>query len=145
MILEGWRDALLSGRYAGVHYHCASESVAHWISRLAKKVRLNGPTFVAAAQMTAEQIAALPPAANDGDEMPVNKPEFSAEAPQPRDEHIQIVTTRASPPPAPVQMKPPEAPPEPESETAEAAAERERRYREIFGIPEPRLRRRWRR
>ena len=38
MILEGWRDAILSGRYAAVHYDCASQSVAHWISRLAKKV-----------------------------------------------------------------------------------------------------------
>jgi hypothetical protein len=60
MILEGWRDRILSGRYAGVHYHCASASVALWISRLAKKVRLSGPTFVAAVQMSAEEIAALP-------------------------------------------------------------------------------------
>ena len=145
MILEGWRDGILSGRYAGVHYHCANESVAHWISRLAKKVQLSGPAFVAAAQMTAEEIAALPPAAAADDELPASKPELSAEAPRPRDEHIQIATIHASPPPAPVQMKLPEPPQEPEPETPEAAAERERRYREIFGIPEPRLRRRWRR
>ncbi len=56
MILEGWRDGILSGRYAGVHYHCASASVAHWIRRLAKKVRLSAPTFVAAVQMNAEKI-----------------------------------------------------------------------------------------
>jgi len=37
-ILEGWRDGVLCGRYAGVHFHCASASVALWISRLAKKV-----------------------------------------------------------------------------------------------------------
>ena len=37
MILEGWRDAILTGRYAAVHYHCASPSVAHWINRLAKR------------------------------------------------------------------------------------------------------------
>lgn len=61
MILEGWRDAILSGRYSGVHYHCASASVAHWIRRLAKKVWLTGPAFFAAAQMSAEEIAALPP------------------------------------------------------------------------------------
>ena len=36
----------------------------HWISRLAKKVRLTGPAFVAAEQMSAEEIAALTPAAN---------------------------------------------------------------------------------
>jgi len=105
---------------------------------------LTGPTFVAAEQMSAEEIGALPTAAA-GDEPPVSKPESSAEAPQQRDEHTQIATTRASPPPAPVQMKLPEAPPEPQPETAEAAAERERRYREIFGIPEPKVRRPWRR
>jgi len=42
MILEAWQDAILSGRNSGVHYHCASAAIAHWISRLAKKVRLNG-------------------------------------------------------------------------------------------------------
>jgi len=31
MILEGWRDAILSGRYAGLRYDCASASVARWI------------------------------------------------------------------------------------------------------------------
>ncbi len=43
MILEGWRDGLLAGFYAGVHYDCASASVAHWINRLAKKAYLTGP------------------------------------------------------------------------------------------------------
>jgi hypothetical protein len=145
MILEGWRDGMLSGRYAGVHYHCANESVAHWIGRLATKVRLSDPAFFAAAQMSADEIAALPPAADADDELPGSKPELSTEAAQLRGEHIQIATIRASPPPAPVQMKLPEPPPEPEPETPEEAAERERRYREIFGIPKPRLRRRWRR
>jgi hypothetical protein len=145
MILEGWRDRILSGRYAGVRYHCANASVAYWINRLAKKVRLTSSAFFADPQMSAEEIAALPPAANDGDEPPVNKPESQAEAEQPRDEHTQIAAIRASPPAAPAQMKLPEAPPEPQPETAEAAAERERRYREIFGITEPKARRRWRR
>ncbi len=141
MILEGWRDASLSGRYAGVHYHCASASVAHWIRRLAKKVWLTGPGFFAAAQMSAEEIAALPPAADDDDEPPVCKPKSSAEAARPRDEHIQIATTRAAPPQAPAQIKHPEPPPEPQPETPEEAAERERQYREIFGITEPKVRR----
>jgi hypothetical protein len=145
MILEGWRDAILSGRYSGVHYHCASASVAHWIRRLAKKVWLTGPAFLAAAQMSAEEIAALSPAADDGDEPPVSNPDSSAEAAQPRDEHIQIANARAAPPPAPAQIKHPEPPPEPPPETPEEAAERERQYREIFGIPEPKVRRPWRR
>ena len=63
MILEGWRDAIWSGRYAAVRYDCASASVAHWIARLAEKVGLTGSAFTAAVQTTAEQIAALSPAA----------------------------------------------------------------------------------
>src|SRR5450755_1249560 len=42
MILEGWHDAILSGRYSDVHYHRSNASVAHWIRRLARKVRLAG-------------------------------------------------------------------------------------------------------
>jgi hypothetical protein len=143
MILEGWRDGILSGRYAGVHYHCASASVAHWISRLAKKVRLTGPAFVAAVQMSAEEIATLSPAADDVDELPVSKAQPSAGTAQPRDEQVQIAPVRA--PLTPARVQPERAPyPAPEPETPEAAAERERRYRETFGIPEPKVRRRWR-
>jgi hypothetical protein len=64
MILEGWRDAVWSGRYMGVRYDCASPSVARWINRLAKKVGLADVDFTAAMQTTAEQIATLPPAAS---------------------------------------------------------------------------------
>ena len=144
MILEGWHDAILSGRYTGVHYHCASASVVRWISRLAKRVRLNGPMFVAAVQMRAEEIAALSPAADDVDELPANMPQPCVEATPPRDE--QVLAARV---PTPITAAPlcaePGALPAPEPETPEAAAERERRYREIFGIPEPSTRRRWRR
>ncbi len=38
MILEGWRDALWSDRYATLRYDCVSESVANRITRLAKNV-----------------------------------------------------------------------------------------------------------
>ena len=143
MILEAWRDAVLSGRYGGVHYHCASASVAKWISRLAKKARLSGPAFAAAVQMSAAAIAALPPA--DGlDEVLARNPQPSVEVVQLRDEQAQVAPVR--PRPVPVSVPPARyTPPAPEPETAEAAAERERRYREIFGIPEPAARRRWRR
>ena len=50
MILEGWRDAIMAGRYAAVVYDCASVSVTLWITRLAKKVRLTPPAFSAAIQ-----------------------------------------------------------------------------------------------
>jgi hypothetical protein len=81
MILEGWRDAVLSGRYESIHYHCASPSVAHWIRRLAKKVRLTAPEFSATVQMTAAEIAALSPAADeprpgDGPPQPETAPPY---------------------------------------------------------------------
>ena len=103
--------------YAGVHYHCASASVAHWISRPAKKVRLTGPAFVAAVQMSAEEIAALTPVPNARDELPIGKPQPSAEAGQPRDERVQIAPVRAPLPPPPVGTARPEPQPEPEPET----------------------------
>jgi len=146
MILEGWRDGIVSGRYAGVHYHCASASVAHWINRLAKKVRLSPPTFVAAIQMSAEQIAALSPAAPE-DEQPVDDQQPSGDTRRERQETGQTTPVRAPAPTEPVSMhlEMPEAPPAPQPQTAEAVAARERLYREIFGITEPKARRRWRR
>jgi hypothetical protein len=63
LILEGWRDAVRSGRYFAVRYDCPSPSVAQSINRLAKKVGLTNVDFTAAVQTTAEQIAALRPAA----------------------------------------------------------------------------------
>jgi hypothetical protein len=145
MILEGWRDGILSGRYTGVHYHCASAPVAHWINRLAKKVRLTGVTFVAAVQMSAEEIAALPPAATEDDELPVSKAEPSGVTVEQRDEHVQIASVGAPQAQPAARMKHREPPPEPEPETPEETAERERRYREVFGIPEAQPRRLWRR
>lgn len=61
MILEGWRDAIWAGRYTVVRYDCASPSVAHWITRLAKKVGLTSSTFTAVVQTTAEQMPPSPP------------------------------------------------------------------------------------
>ena len=143
LILEGWRDGILSGRYAAIRYDCSTECVAHWIGGLARNV---GSRFNASRRRTDDRgrDRRPPPAAANVDELPVLKPEFSAESAQPRDEHVQIALVRA-PPAAPVQMTLPEPPPEPQPETPEEAAERERRYREIFGPDEPERRRRWRR
>ena len=132
MILEGWRDAIWSGRYVAVRYDCASPSVAHWITRLANKVGLTDSAFTAVVQTTAEQIAALSPAAPE-DEPAFDEATSPAESePAPGDE----VQTAPAPAPEPQQLAPPEPPPAPEPETAEAAAERERRYREILGMDE---------
>ena len=139
MILEGWRDALWSGRYIAVRYDCASPSVAHWINRLAKKVRLTDPAFMATVQTTAEEIGALSPVLDD--EPAFDEPGSSAEfAPVP-DQEVQVAVVRAQAPPKPVRLTPPEPPPAPQAETAAAAAERERAYREIFGIDDPKPRR----
>jgi hypothetical protein len=144
MILEGWHNGILSGHYAAVHYHCASASVAQWISRLAKKLGLTGRMFRAEVQMKAEEIAALLPAATDPDEFPSHEQMRSRDTEPPTDEQVQILPARATLPP-PVPEKLPEPAAEPQPETAEAAAERRRQYREIFGIDEPSRRRRWRR
>jgi hypothetical protein len=138
MILEGWRDAVQSGRYAAVRYDCASTSVANWISRVARKVWLTAPALHVAVQTSAEEIAALSSAGRDID-APVENQKPSGEVVGAHDELAQPQ------PPKPVQARPPEPPPVPEPETAEAAAERERVYREIFGLAEPKPRRRWRR
>jgi hypothetical protein len=144
MILEGWRDAIIAGRYAAVLYDCTSASVTLSITRLAKKVRLTPPAFSAAIQPSADEIAALPPAALD-DEPTVNDAKPSGESARAPDQEVHTAPARAPAPPEPVQLAPPEPPPAPEPETAEAAAERERHYREIFGMDEQKPRRRWRR
>jgi hypothetical protein len=143
MILEGWHNGILSGRYAAVHYHCASASVAHWINRLAKKVGLTGREFRGEVQMTAEEIAALPPAADDPDELASDGQLRNRDTEPPGDEQVPILP--AGRVPAPAAEKLPEPAPEPYRETPEAAAKRERAYREIFGLEEPQRRRRWRR
>ena len=151
MILEGWRDAIWSGRYFVVRYDCPSPSVAHWINRLATKIGLTASNLKAGVQTTAEQIAALPPAAAPPDDEPAPADEPAIDDPTPPDQstrapetEVQAAPVQASAPPQSTQIKPP-LPQPPEPETAEAAAERERRYREIFGIDEPKPRRRWRR
>jgi hypothetical protein len=144
MILEGWHNAILSGRYAAVHYHCASASVAQWINRLAKKVGLTGRTFRGEVQMTAEEIAALLPAANDPDELASDGQLRHRDTEPPGDGQVPILPTHAMLA-APAADKLPEPAPEPYRETPEAAAKRERAYREIFGLDEPQRRRRWRR
>ena len=145
-ILEGWGDAAFDGRYAGVLYDCANESVARMITRLVNKLVMRSK-FTVVVQPRAEEIAALLPAADD----PNDAGEPTASTPQATDEHADATQSQepeqdrggVPAPAASVEAARPAPPPEPE--TPEAAAERERRYRELFGIPEPKPRRRWRR
>jgi hypothetical protein len=116
MILEGWRDAIWSGRYMAVRYDCASPSVARWINRLAKKVGLAGSDFTAVVQTTAEQIAALSPAAPDDDEPAFDDARPSREPARAPDDDVRTAPVQTSAPPEPVQVAPPEPPPAPEPE-----------------------------
>jgi hypothetical protein len=140
-ILEGWRDAVYAGQYSAVLYDCANDSVAHWISRLAAKVRLTRSEFGVVIQARAEEIRTLAPAADDRDE----SLRSSSDTNMPSSSQIEIEPTRTPLPTVRIPAAQAAEPPKPDLETPEEAAERERRYREIFGIPEPRSRRRWRR
>jgi hypothetical protein len=139
-ILEGWRDAILDGRYGGVRYDCATESVAQWIRRLARKVHLTPPTISVAVQTSPDEIAAVSSA--DRTEA---KPPAGEATQQPADrqptETVQARAAAASAPLAPLRTEPRRAP---EPRTPEAVAERERILREVLGIEEPKPRR-WRR
>ncbi len=140
-ILEAWRDAILSGRYSDVRYYCSDASVAHWITRLAKKVGLTGPTFMAEAQLGAEEIAALPPAVDD--EPDTSEPQPQLETPSPPADRVPIAPLRAVPDPTPVATQEPEPPAPPQVELPDDAAQHPL-YHEVFGT-EPKPRRRWRR
>ena len=154
-VLEGWRNAIRSGRYGGVRYDCAGEQTAHQITNLAEKVGLGRPVFLAVAQMTAAEIASIKPTPQPDE--PVDPP------PPPIDSHGQRFVDRrrrrstatsndrcddepvveSSPQPGPSGQDRPAISPLPEP--PEAAAERERVIREVLGIPEPKPRPRWRR
>jgi hypothetical protein len=96
--------------------------------------------------MSAEEIAALSPAAPE-DEQPVDDRQPSGDTRRERQETEQTTPVRGPAPTEPLAMhlEMPEAPLAPQPETAEAVAARERLYREIFGLTEPKARRRWRR
>jgi hypothetical protein len=138
-ILRGWDEAIYAGQYSDVLYDCASPSVAQWIKRLAREVGLTSPKFTACVQPGAAQIAALSPAAPE-DDPPVDEREPAR--PPSADQRMPFTPVPAAPTPQPVMDAEPAPRAEPES--ADAEAERMRRYREIFGIEEPK-RRRWRR
>jgi hypothetical protein len=89
-ILEGWRDAVYAGQYSAVLYDCANDSVAHWISRLAAKVRLTRSEFGVVIQARAEEIRTLAPAADDPDE----SLRSSSDTNMPSSSKIEIEPTR---------------------------------------------------
>jgi len=143
-ILEGWRNAVYAGQYSAVLYDCANNSVAHWISRLAAKVRLTRSEFGVVIQARADEIAALVRADAETEGRAGSEPDTTAVAAPIVDRQVSIEIDPASRSTAPVQVEQ-GTPSGLRPETPEEEAERQRRYREIFGIPEPKRRRRWRR
>jgi hypothetical protein len=144
MILEGWREAVWSGRYTAVRYDCATASVAHWIARLAKKVGLDRPKFAAHVQTPPEKIAALA-AAIEAEEPAGDESQLPADSVQAIDRPNEAAPV---PVPSPLHPSRPDVPvtvSAQATETAETSAERDRLYREIFGIEDEQPRRRWRR
>jgi hypothetical protein len=151
MILEGWRDAITAGRYAGVRFDCASASAALLIRRLAKKVFLTSLDFSALVQTTAPEIIELARADAEGLAQAAAEPyepttrtaDGSAAGVQPAVEQVPVAqpfppSVAAGEVERVVKAAPVAQPPLDD-------AERERRLREVLGIPEPKSRRRWRR
>lgn len=121
-ILEGWGDAAFDGRYAGVLYDCANDSVARAIARLVNKLVMRSK-FTVVVQPRAEEIAALLPAADDTDEPAASSPQAADEGahalrfPEPEQDCGGLP---ASPAPAEAARPAPSPPPAPEPETPEA-------------------------
>jgi hypothetical protein len=138
-ILEAWRDAIYSGRYAGVRYDCGDEFTARRIMALGTKVGLDGSVFVAATQTSAAEISAIQPSpprpqpqANWSsfhrtvDEGSVENPEPALLGGSP----AKLRNLPHSVVPSEAQKRLVAGPP---PESSEAPADRERRLRKILG------------
>jgi len=101
--------------------------------------------FTATVQTTPDQIAALPPAADDDEITAIDEDKAPGEPAPTHDQEVENPARRVPEAAEPVRVALTEPPPVPEPEPAEAAAERERRYHEIFGTDEEKPRHRWRR
>ncbi len=69
-ILEAWQEAIHRGQYVGVRYDCIGEQAAQRITRLGQKVGLERPVFIAVAQGSPAEIAAIEPATNPAQARP---------------------------------------------------------------------------
>jgi hypothetical protein len=94
--------------------------------------------------MRPEEIAALSPAAPE-EEQPVDDQQLAGDTRLVRQEPGQTTPVRAPAPHGSVSMQRemPKAPPRPEPQTAEDVEACEQVYREIFGPPQSKARRRW--
>jgi hypothetical protein len=121
--LEGWRDAIIAGRYDSVQYDCAHEHLATWIQKLGKKIRFARPELRCVVQTPAEKIPTLGPY------------EPSPE-PTPEPESVQREPVEQQPvrDPAPsIYAREPLEKWAPEPETPEEYERRKELYRELMG------------
>ena len=139
-ILEGWRDAVLNGRYSAVQYDCADPSVTRWITRLAANVSLSRSSFIAVTQKNAAEIAAISPTHPN----PTDRPAVQATPPAPLKPVSRQPPPRAALTPASEREHPAHPSPPPQVESSETVDEVLQRYLETEAIAEAK-RRRWHR
>lgn len=138
-ILEGWRDAISAGRYSAMRYDCAGEQAARWITTMAEQVGLHRSMFLAVAQTSPAEIAAIEP----------HRLEGAVVEPLPAIPHSQEPSEQrhelpALPHPKPEPPKQAQTPSE-QSRPPEAASDRERVPGEALELDGPKPRHRWRR
>lgn len=125
--LEAWQAAITAGQYTAVRYQTGPVT-ARQLQRVAAQIGLTAPTFLAAEQITADELtASLIPVEDDTTTMAATeKPPAAVSGASPID---RADLSRAQQP----------------ADTPEQVAERQRLINEVLGISEPRPRRRWRR
>jgi len=138
--LDAWRASIAVGQYAQVRYVAAAASASR-LQRVARDAGLSPAHFIVTECVVADESAAVPEVfeRTAGLALPVAQVVGGSGAPSPRPDARLAERAVAAQAPTPLPERP--APP---LNAGEEAAERERRYREIFGIPEPKARRRWR-
>jgi hypothetical protein len=140
-ILEGWRDAVWSGRYSAVRYECETPSVERWIARLGTKIGLARHELATAIQRTPDEIAAMSPE--------LARAEAEARDARPAVETVATADRLGEPaaaeaplPPAPYLVLPRAPEPLRDPEPDQATTDRMDHWREAFAMNEP-PRRRW--
>ena len=128
-ILEAWREAIYSGRYAGVRYDCGDEFTARRIMTLGRKLGLDSSVFIAAKQTSAAEISAIKPPSSHRtvDAEVVENPERAL---LPGGSPARLRSLPYSVVPSGAQKRSVAGPP---PESSEAAADRERRLRKVLG------------
>jgi hypothetical protein len=121
--LEGWRDAVIAGRYDSVQYDCSHEHLATWMRKLGKKINFTRPALRCVVQTPAEEIASL-------------GPYEPTPAPPPEPERVQqeLVVKQPVRDPAPyIYAREPLVRMKPEPLTPEDHERRKELYRELMG------------